>query len=220
MSARTTQWRSSITRIGILLLLGMLTGCNQDGGDMSAGERVLLNLSDIEQEVLADKVVTLAELEKAAAIYAECVEPHVLEIEPWVPGQPISSSSTTITSNEKDEDAARVERDQLSREVERCYEEVDAIDAVWILQQYGDEPDDQAEQNFINCVYELGLTKPNASFEESSIAYSAAAQQEFQSGDVSPDSPIQRCGAAFTSDAGITALPGLADALAALDTGN
>jgi len=177
----------------------------------SAGALLLRELSDVEREVLADRFVSASEHEKSEVVVRQCLEGYELEVSIEPDGR--------ISVETSDFDEAEVER--LFNE---CWVEVDAIREVWRLQnQPSPEQIAHAERGFVDCVADLGYVNTGASFGEASAAYSQNVLQVREEWDTSTKAengtpnPLDACFLAYTEAVGVLPLPGLAEALAALN---
>jgi len=210
------RWRRFLTlAIPVLPAAAILVGCASHGSvvDDSQGARILASLSQLEQRTLEDKVVSAGELDAAASAYRDCVTSHGFVMDPYVPGTPVRDTPVSIVLVDDEDGPIR------EAELEACRAQVDAIDSVWVLQQAPTAAQaKEAERAFVACVAGLGLVEDGATFEDAASAFSEAAQSEEPFDEAGNPTDLQQCAADLTERAGTTALPGLAEALAELDT--
>lgn len=203
---------SCVTLVGFALLVG----CSSQGGgesERSLGEQVLADLSEVESEILQDRFVTAAELDRAVTVLLACYERNGFQPDPYEPGTPATSIPVAVTA------ATEEELDALIPKVDTCKAEVDAIDAVWVLQNSARPERLEAAQNsFAACIVDLGIAAEGATYEEAAEAFGTVVSRVPAFDEEGNPSEAQACADILTQEAGSSALPGLADALAALDT--
>jgi hypothetical protein len=105
----------------------------QPAGDASLGVHALQNLSEFEKQVLADKHVTPEEMDEALHTYTDCLSEAGMryEIQPGPRGMGNvltfgGPANGWPSGTEQDFDVA----------MERCVDQVSAVQNVWILQNY------------------------------------------------------------------------------------
>ncbi len=200
--------------IGVFLVAGCAS--SQGGGNNSLGATALQNLSPFEKGVLADKHVTEAELDQSMRVYTECLTAAGLKYQ-IQPGQAGMGSVWVIQTGKPgpDSDAA----------MERCTDEVNAVENVWILQNHVGAADLATMQaKFISCLRDAGLPiKDGATFLDAE-----SAESKFMTslpGQYDDDSPVgvtadkvDTCQQNYQKVSGAQPLPGLQEALTKLDT--
>lgn len=204
--------RRATTVLGMAALAMVGGGCGTSIDEKSPGAEVLTSLTSLEAEVLADKVVTEAELTQATASVSACLDGLGVERMETEPGQLATDGGILLGAATEEELA--VQEDAAAT----CMEEADAIDAVWILQhQASDEEVAKSRQDFVACLADLELVEDGATFDDALVAFGEHAQVEEPFQDDGEPSELQQCGLLMSEASGLSALPGLADALAALD---
>jgi hypothetical protein len=210
-------WRSAALLAAAVAMVGVTAACGTDADPTTLGWQELQDLSALEREVLADKHVDLAELERATQVYIEClsglgvraVQPDLLR-----PGPSGVSSEF--------EAATQDDADRVFEGIHDCYSEVSAIEAVWTLQNQASEEERQAAMAaFGDCVRNAGLDiASDASVEDAILAAREAIQEQRTApgtGTVGPDlAALEACLTTVTV-ALESALPGLEEALNELD---
>jgi len=216
--------RTRVTALAALAAAVVVTlvGCGGPPDQSDLGRKALQNLSPLEKSVLADKVVTLAELKQASQVYVDCVTRAGATVTPGE-GDPgyIGPSSFGLEWSSADDD-------QMERKTSACLAQVNAIEDVWVLQHEASEADKEvAEQRFVGCARSAGL--PVQDGEDWTDVARAAVSKLDDSGYYgrSSGSPALPSGGVDVSALGACvdevtqktsgALPGLAQALATLD---
>lgn len=210
--------RHRATALSIILTSCVIGGCSEATGEESLGAQALDSLSPLEAEALQDKQITMAELERSAAVYEECLVSAGFSVE--VADQAILGPSRFATEVQVGDDPA--EADRYDAAGQACYDDVEAIEAVWLLQnQASDEELAAVEAAFVECARTAGApVAEGASFEDAVTAAQDFVQEAQASsgdpGDLPPDAVAVRDCLAPLSAQLVTPLPGLDDALEAL----
>jgi len=200
------------TGLGIVIFALVVGGCGTSNDESTLGAEVLANLSPLEAEVLADKVVTEAELARATASISACLDGVGAERIESEPGALATDGGILLSATSEEELAEQEEA------AATCITQADAIDAVWILQhQASDEEVAQSRQDFVSCLADLEVVEDGATFEDALVAFGEHAQVEEPLQYNGEPSELQQCSLHISQASGLSALPGLADALAALD---
>lgn len=205
--------------------MALVAGCagTPAGAGNSMGAQALQDPSPFEKRVLADKHVTRAELDESVRVYTECLTAAGIEYEVQ-PGVGISSILLHGSLSPGSDSAAELE--EFDEKMEGCIDEVSAVGNVWTLQNHVSVSELETMRNtFVSCLRDAGL--PLAEGATYSDAREAASQlRKSMSGPMYDDSTEQgrtlikvtTCQQDFQGVSGAQPLPGLAEALEALDT--
>ena len=202
--------------VGLVVSLALSTGCAESrGSDDSPGAQLLASLSAFESEVLVDRTVSLAELEAAGQAFAECLS--AAGFTPVNDGDgigPDSIAAEIATPSEDLPEAERLAREQRQEErYEGCRDLVDAVSAVWVLQNQASEAEIQATLATLpDCLSEAGLELPSGVSPQDA----ARAAQEDRTLDEAGRAAVDACLTAAARSS-VSAPAGLAEALARLD---
>ncbi|WP_173159459.1 hypothetical protein [Phytohabitans suffuscus] len=161
-------------------------------------------MSDFERDVLRDKEVVPAELERARQIYLDCLAASGIRADQPEPLQPGLGGIVVGFDAPGDE-----ESDIKLAAIDDCMSDVSAVQEVWILQnQLSEEQRTAAMATFVSCVRAAGLNLPQGTRFEDAVKAAQTAEPDTAALDVC----LSRVTASLQ-----TALPGLADALHHLD---
>jgi hypothetical protein len=198
-------------------LLGLGGACGTGPDSNSPGWQELQNLSAFEREVLGDKYVDLAELERANQLYSACLTAaDVSAVRPDLrrPGpNGVVKEYTAATQDEANRKEARIAE---------CYARVSAVQEVWILQSQASEEERQlAKAAFVDCARGAGLdVSAGASFDDTALAahqFVEAAKMRASPDATGPDPNAVGACLKTIALALESAMPGLEEALDDLD---
>lgn len=191
----------------------ILSGCSSapDESKQTAGAKLLGNLSQIESEVLADKKVTRAEMQKTLQRYTQCIEAANLKV------VDSGGDKLTISRLQIDYGSDMSTYDASEKKVQECRSEVDAIDAVWEMQNAPSADDrKKALATFVTCLKAAGVQVPdNASEDAVMQAYRLAGETATKT-DPKASAPGSSCASDYSQTVGIAPVDGLSDALKGL----
>ncbi|GAA3220846.1 hypothetical protein ACFP63_00690 [Oerskovia jenensis] len=211
--------RNAAIGLGAIAILLIGTACSSAQGAPEIDARaieLLSSLSSIEQDALSDKVVSQDELEHGTRSYIECLESQGFATESTGLASGISGVVVEFEAG-SDEEA-----DSKSKLAEDCRAEVDAIDAVWLLQKQPSASElEAAKSGFVSCAHDAGYEEiaPEDSYEQAT----KVLQEAVKADRTEPDPPlrlelVEQCSLELQT-ATVTAVPGLSDALEQLEAG-
>lgn len=193
-----------------------VTACarHADDGD-SPGARVLQGLGEFERQVLSDKEVSVAEIERASTIYAECLTAEGFSVDVEDPTN-LGPSRWSVGFDTPADDSAEASAAAMDALMTQCYEDVDAVEAVWLLHnQPTEEERGRAQEVFVQCVAAAGVPGVSGlSFEDTAVAardFTHAKDPSDQTAQA-----VMNCYTPELMDASIMPLPGLSEALESL----
>lgn len=133
--------RSTVRRFAAIAVAAMVTvlaaGCATAQPDPNShlGAAALQNLSQFEKRVLADKHVTDAELGEAVQVFTDCLTKAGIAYS-IQPGQ-VGLRSVLMHGSVTDEAERTQQLADHDAKMNRCIDQVSAVDNVWILQNPG-----------------------------------------------------------------------------------
>jgi hypothetical protein len=226
-----------VTCAVLLFLMLLLASCSRNGNKanivdtsgtsskLSLGAQALQNLSPFEKRVLKDKKVTLAELLEATQVYEECLTANNINFQQTSAtdlGPSGVATLITVPANVKDPDAYDAE---MQNKAYTCQDPVSAVEDVWVLQNQASQAQiDKAEKDYVACIRNAGISLPaGATFTQAGSAAKSFVQS-LSGNEVDPTSAlgieqtaVSNCMASIAQTSTV-ALPGLSQALAALNT--
>lgn len=209
MKARPSR-RVGVTAVAGLVAVALagMTACGESRGRRDLGREALQNLSDRERVALADKRVDFGEYESANRHASDCLTALGLTVDPLELGKDGTFSIGWLSVGKSEQEMAA-----LDVETERCHAEINAINAVYVLQHGASKSELQdAEQDFRSCVEELGLSNADSA----PVGQLAVALQD-QVGNGAIDRPAAEACVQIIEAVDAQPLPGLEEALEQLD---
>lgn len=205
--------------VGLLVAIVcvVVSGCEtvSESGRQSQGDKILSSLSDLERQILIDKKVTRAEEQRALQIYTQCINDAGMQV--VVDAHTSDKIGLDYVSVESAGESAS-DSSEKERARSACRNRIDAIDAVWVLQNAPTyEEIKLAESNLRKCVAHAGVKfDGEAGMDTVLAAIGEKLQRARGTGDLNADSDVaaaQECVRIYSDVAGKVPPPGLADAL-------
>jgi hypothetical protein len=153
---RLPQDQEVIARRWAFIALGVLAACGSSSpsGEDDLAQRLLSNLSSVEQAALEDRVVSFGEYESSVEHGRECLAGLGFSLDPVQFGEDGLLSYMYGIEGYSDEEELR----PLEEGAEDCYAEIDAVEAVYSLGLVASESERRAaEETFRDCAKSLGV---------------------------------------------------------------
>ncbi|MDF0530054.1 hypothetical protein P0W64_06250 [Tsukamurella sp. 8F] len=202
----------AVVVVGVAFCLGVLAGCGGPPAEQkeSAGSRLLATLSAYERDALADKKVSRAEMQKALQKFTQCVEAAGLAV--------VDSGGRQLSLDrlQVDYGSDMSTYDASEKKVQTCRTDVDAVDAVWTMQNAPTADERRrAVDTFAACLRRVGIAVPAGAGQDEVERVYRDSHEKKAGGESGSDSG-SGCATNYVDTMGPSAMEGLADALKAL----